>query len=76
MFDVQTLTWLSLVHADGEEENTLWHRLKSIIATLMGWGRFWISLVVTIGAHAGLIVGYVKLNPYVRFFQWSKTVHI
>ncbi|EPQ55262.1 hypothetical protein GLOTRDRAFT_61175 [Gloeophyllum trabeum ATCC 11539] len=30
-----------------------------------GWGRFWLALVLGIGAQVGLVVGYVHLNPFI-----------
>ena len=43
-----------------------WHRVKQTSRVVLGWGRFWIALIVGILAHAGLVAGYVHLNPYVR----------
>ena len=36
-----------------------------MFARLMGWGRFWLSLLITILVNTGLIVGYAKINPNV-----------
>lgn len=31
----------------------------------MGWGRFWLSLLIAILVNVGLVVGYVQINPNV-----------
>lgn len=40
--------------------------MRLVIARIIGWGRFWIALLVTIGLNAALVAGYVNVNPYVR----------
>lgn len=30
-----------------------------------GYGRFWLALLITVGAQVGLLVGIIQLNPYV-----------
>ncbi|TFK50887.1 Zn-dependent exopeptidase [Heliocybe sulcata] len=30
-----------------------------------GWGRFWLALLVGIGAQVGLVAGFVNLNPFI-----------
>ncbi|CAL1711704.1 unnamed protein product [Somion occarium] len=66
------LAWvivLSKIHrsSDAPEEDlsTAWAKVKKVLITALGWGRFWIALVLCIAAHVGLVVGYVKLNPFV-----------
>jgi hypothetical protein len=54
---------LSVVES-GEPPST-WSRVTNAVAIVVGWGRFWISLLITIGIHVGLVAGYVKINPYV-----------
>ncbi|KAI0311189.1 hypothetical protein OF83DRAFT_1069216 [Amylostereum chailletii] len=34
------------------------------ITGLRGYGRFWLALLITITVHVGLVLGYLKLNPY------------
>jgi hypothetical protein len=31
-----------------------------------GYGRFWLALILGVGAHVVLVVGFLKLNPNVR----------
>ncbi len=31
-----------------------------------GCGRFWLALILGVGAQVGLVVGFLKLNPNVR----------
>ena len=35
-------------------------------SNFQGYGRFWLALVVGITTQAGLVVGFLKLNPNVR----------
>ncbi|CCM01529.1 uncharacterized protein FIBRA_03585 [Fibroporia radiculosa] len=42
-----------------------WTKGKKILRVILGWGRFWIALIVGIAAHVGLVVAFVKINPYV-----------
>lgn len=35
-------------------------------SNFQGYGRFWLALVLGISAQAGLVVGFLKLNPNVR----------
>jgi mannitol-specific phosphotransferase system IIBC component len=35
-------------------------------SNLQGYGRFWLALVLGISSQAGLVVGFLKLNPNVR----------
>jgi hypothetical protein len=34
-------------------------------SSFQGFGRFWLALVLGISAQAGLVVGFLKLNPNV-----------
>ncbi|KAI0688998.1 hypothetical protein BC835DRAFT_1441523 [Cytidiella melzeri] len=66
------LAWVLVLNRDplviqSGEPPKAWTKVSNALATIMGWGRFWISLVITIGVHAGFIVGYVKLNPYIIY---------
>lgn len=45
-------------------------RVKKIVITALRWGRFWISPVITVLTQIVLVVGYVKLNPFVRVPHW------
>ncbi|KAI0796781.1 hypothetical protein C8Q75DRAFT_742209 [Abortiporus biennis] len=42
-----------------------WARVKTVLSTLLGWGRFWLALLIGIAAQIGVVVGYVKLNPFI-----------
>lgn len=35
-------------------------------SNFQGYGRFWLALVLGISTQAGLVVGFLKLNPNVR----------
>ncbi|TCD67779.1 hypothetical protein EIP91_011965 [Steccherinum ochraceum] len=48
-----------------DQEPNTWPKIKKILVTALGWGRFWISLAIAILAQVGLVIGYVKLNPFV-----------
>ncbi|EKM53681.1 uncharacterized protein PHACADRAFT_125584 [Phanerochaete carnosa HHB-10118-sp] len=54
-------------HNDSAEERTAWQRLKLVLARLMGWGRFWLSLLIAILVNVGLVVGYVQINPNIIY---------
>ncbi|KAI0343578.1 hypothetical protein BDW22DRAFT_1356037 [Trametopsis cervina] len=49
---------------DASEPTNHWSKITKTLSTVLGWGRFWISLLITIGVHAGIIAGFVKLNPF------------
>lgn len=53
------------LHSETPSEPTMWHRLRLVLAKVLGWGRFWFSLIVTIGVNVGIVAGYVKINPHV-----------
>ncbi|GBE82458.1 Vacuolar membrane protease [Sparassis crispa] len=42
-----------------------WAKAKKFLTAVMGWGRFWLALAVGIIAQVGLVIGFVKINPYV-----------
>ncbi|THG93134.1 hypothetical protein EW026_g8021 [Hermanssonia centrifuga] len=48
-----------------EPELTQGDRLKRVLVAAMGWGRFWLALLLAIGLHISLVAGYVKLNPFI-----------
>lgn len=39
------------------------------VDNVRGYGRFWLTLFITFGAQVGLIIGFIKLNPYVSGFS-------
>lgn len=48
-----------------DQERDTWAKVKKILFTVLGWGRFWLSLAICILANVGLVTGYVKLNSFV-----------
>ncbi|KIP09032.1 hypothetical protein PHLGIDRAFT_126626 [Phlebiopsis gigantea 11061_1 CR5-6] len=54
-------------HVIASEELTLWHRFRLVLAKVMGWGRFWFTLLITISVNIALVTGYVKINRYVVY---------
>ncbi len=54
-----------------EPELTQGDRLKRVLVAAMGWGRFWLALLLAIGLHISLVAGYVKLNPFVCIQSYS-----
>lgn len=48
-----------------DQERDTWAKVKKFLTTVLGWGRFWLSVVICILANIGLVVGYVKLNSFV-----------
>lgn len=42
---------------------SLWRLIKAVTGAV----QFWLSLIVTAAAQVALILGYMQLNPYVRF---------
>ncbi|KAI0090888.1 hypothetical protein BDY19DRAFT_938120 [Irpex rosettiformis] len=52
---------------ESDEPVTPWKRVLNALATVIGWGRFWLSLLITIGVNIGFVAGYVKLDPYVIY---------
>ncbi|TFY65290.1 hypothetical protein EVJ58_g2077 [Rhodofomes roseus] len=51
--------------AEDEVPASKWHKVKKASRVILGWGRFWIALIVGILAHVGLVAGYINVNPYV-----------
>lgn len=49
------------------EDGPKWNRIKTSSRVIVGWGRFWIALIVGILAHVGLVAGYININPHVSF---------
>ncbi|KAJ4471542.1 hypothetical protein J3R30DRAFT_3526281 [Lentinula aciculospora] len=48
--------WVKAKHRVGGSSRVLWKH-----------GRFWIALIVTIGAQIGLVAGFINLNPFVVY---------
>ncbi|KAK7691951.1 hypothetical protein QCA50_005356 [Cerrena zonata] len=48
-----------------EDVSSTWVKVKKVLFTALGWGRFWIALLVSVAVHTGFCVGYIKLNPFV-----------
>lgn len=46
-----------------------WSDLKAFswVGGLWRWSKFWLALVITVGLQIPLIVGFMKLNPYVVY---------
>ncbi|KZT72372.1 hypothetical protein DAEQUDRAFT_664218 [Daedalea quercina L-15889] len=42
-----------------------WTKVKKASRIILGWGRFWIALIIGILTHVGLVAGYLNVNPYV-----------
>ncbi|OBZ69777.1 Vacuolar membrane protease [Grifola frondosa] len=42
-----------------------WTKFKKLSTVILGWSRFWIALLIGAAVHFGLVLGYVKLNPYI-----------
>ncbi|EIN06389.1 hypothetical protein PUNSTDRAFT_89945 [Punctularia strigosozonata HHB-11173 SS5] len=38
---------------------------KELILALIGWAKFWVALVIALVAEGLLVLGYVKLNPFI-----------
>lgn len=63
----------STAQEDSSQESIWWRWWNSFKAmTWLGnlWrlGKFWVALVIGIGLQVLLVVGYIKLNPFVRRF--------
>ncbi|KAI0765712.1 hypothetical protein BD413DRAFT_481922 [Trametes elegans] len=40
-------------------------RWRFLVKLALGWERFWMALIFTALVHAGLIAGFLNLNPYI-----------
>ncbi|KAH9927741.1 uncharacterized protein B0H18DRAFT_1159691 [Fomitopsis serialis] len=56
-----------VAEAPQEIPTNKWTKVKKAGRVVLGWGRFWIALVVGILVHVGLVAGYLNLNPYVVY---------
>ncbi|EMD33040.1 hypothetical protein CERSUDRAFT_118442 [Gelatoporia subvermispora B] len=75
---IALLVWVVLTartRAQGTvtQERTRKPAWKRVSTGVLGWGGFGISLVLGVAVEAALVVGYVKLNPYV-IHSYSGTV--
>ena len=61
---VVTLVLAFFMYRQSRTQNARW------TTNLKGYGRFWLALLITIGLHVALVVGYLKLNPYVSLVIW------
>lgn len=57
--------------AHGSQDNIfsqawIWFKEFGWVKSLWRWAKFWAALGVAIGLQALLVLGYVKLNPFVR----------
>ena len=71
---VVLLAWvfvLSRKHARAEapepDVSAAWARVKQVLITALGWGRFWIALLISVALHIGFSAGYVTKNPFVSY---------
>ncbi|KAJ3885023.1 putative zinc metalloprotease [Lentinula edodes] len=47
------------------------HRFNTFSRVLWKHGRYWVALIIAIGAQIALVVGFVNLNPFVSFEKES-----
>ena len=48
-----------------------WDKVKQVLITALGWGRFWIALFISVALHIGFSAGFIQLNPFVSFIILS-----
>ena len=71
---VVLLAWvfvLSKKHTGAEapelDVSTPWAKVKQVLITALGWGRFWIALLISVALHIGFSAGYITKNYFVSY---------
>ncbi|KAH9935103.1 uncharacterized protein BXZ73DRAFT_45516 [Epithele typhae] len=68
---IALIAWVMLVAKEQSTEEFAPHyqgargKLKLVVKAVAGWERFWIALVICALVHAGVITGFLCLNPLI-----------